>query len=141
MICNPAAGQSRQVNGTRVPAVNPRGVWFGIAESAQSSGGGQVEDENGAHAVITETLPEFDEEERAEAFRVSGKSGAIDLCVHIFGPQYIPQRRNDAKYSLRPLRPSVISALKLLFQRRDRGGPQRSQRKPFGSSKHLSEHT
>src|SRR6185295_2542794 len=101
MVCNPATGQCRQINSTCVPPVNPRRVWFGISESAESSGGGQVKNEDGAHAVITETLPQFDEKERAEAFWVSDKSGAINdisgLCVHIFGPKYIPQRRKDAK--------------------------------------------
>src|ERR1044072_775069 len=86
MVCNPATGQCRQVNSHRVPAVNRCRVWFAIAESTQGGGRGQVEDQDRAHAVITEALPELDEKERAKPFWVSGKSRAMSgLCVHKLG--------------------------------------------------------
>ncbi len=103
MVCDPATGQGGQVNSHRVPAVNRRRLLGVKAEPAQGNGRGHVEDENGAHAVITETLPEFDEKERAEAFWVSGKSGAVSgLCVHNWAGIYPGSENFATKRHKRP---------------------------------------
>src|SRR5215510_9233077 len=125
MVSDPATGQSRQVDSHRIPAVN-RGRLFGVEpESAQGSGGGHIEDEDGAHAVITEALPKFDEKERAETLRMSGKSGAINDtgidfsgCVHIV-------RGN-----------SWLKSTKLGGNISRKGA--KTQRKPFKAVRHLS---
>ena len=79
LVGQPATGQSEQIVHRSVEAVDGAGLGDGEAETACGGVRDHVEEEDGAKAVVAESLPHLGKEERREA---SGMPEECGICVY-----------------------------------------------------------
>ncbi len=77
-VGDPAAAQAHQVDHRGVEPVDGAGFGIGEAETAVRDGGGHVEDQQRAHAVVAEALPHLGQEEGGETAGMA-EEGAVPM--------------------------------------------------------------